>query len=246
MNMSNTHEHADPPRWYHGIWHLIGLLWWTLILRVLNQVTVHGREQIPRRGASNILICSNHISALDPFFIAIVAMPRFSSVWWRAPAKEELFDLPIVKTVLKTWGAFPVKRGQRDFASIERMVRLLPTSVIVTFPEGTRSETGRLLPGRRGLGKVIYEAKPTVIPVAITGTDQILARGRTLPSIGHRATVAFGLPVDLQRFYLESDSPELSQRIVDEVMNAIEALHAQICTTSFPPGGERGDLGRRV
>lgn len=228
MNSSSGHEHAappSPPRWYHNIWHLIGLLWWTLIIRVLNRVTVLGREQIPRRGASNILICSNHISALDPFLIAIVAMPRFSPVWWRAPAKEELFDRPVVNTVLKTWGAFPVKRGQRDPASIERMVRLLPTSVIVTFPEGTRSETGRLLPGRRGMGKVIYEARPAVLPVAIVGTDRILPRDHTLPRIGRHTSIAFGPEVDLERFYSEPDSPELSQRIVDEVMKAIGRLY---------------------
>jgi 1-acyl-sn-glycerol-3-phosphate acyltransferase len=226
--MTRVESSVSAPRWYHGVWHLIGLLWWEVILRGLNRVTVLGREHIPRRGARNLLICSNHISALDPFLIGIVAMPRFSPVWWRAPAKEELFDRPIVNTVLRTWGAFPVKRGQRDFASMEHMVELLQTSVIVIFPEGTWSETGRLLPGRRGAGKVIYEAKPTVIPVAITGTDRILPRDHTLPRLGQRAAIAFGPPVDLKRFYAESDSPELSQQIVDTVMAAIGQLYAQV------------------
>jgi 1-acyl-sn-glycerol-3-phosphate acyltransferase len=157
-----------------------------------------------------------------------VSMPRCSPVWWRAPAKEELFGLPIVKTILNTWGAFPVKRGQRDAASIERIVRLLPTSVIVIFPEGTRSETGRLLPARRGIGRVIYKARPVVIPVAIVGTNRILPKGHIVPRIGHRATIAFGPEVDLHRFYTEPDSPELSQRIVDAVMAAIDDLYRTI------------------
>jgi len=216
------------PRWYHWIWHLIGLTWWELIMRVFNRVTVVGREHIPGRGASNLLICSNHISALDPFLIGIIAMPKCSPVWWRAPAKEELFDRPVVKHVLRTWGAFPVKRGQRDFSSIERMVQLLPSSVIVIFPEGTWSETGRLLQGRPGVGKVIYDAKPTVIPVAITGADRILPRDHTLPRFGRRATIAFGPPVDLRRFYAKPNSPELSQRIVDAVMTAIGELYDRL------------------
>jgi 1-acyl-sn-glycerol-3-phosphate acyltransferase len=228
MNRSNGHEHTDPPHWYHDIWHLIGLLWWTVILRVLNRVTVVGRSRIPRRGASNVLICSNHLSALDPFFIAVVAMPRCSPVWWRAPAKEELFDRPVVNTILKSWGAFPVKRGQHDSASIERIVQLLPTSVIVIFPEGTRSVSGRLLPGRRGIGRLIHDARPVVIPVAIVGTNRILPKGRILPRIGHRATIAFGPGVNLDHFYSEPDSPELYQRIVDEVMEAIGELYRTI------------------
>jgi 1-acyl-sn-glycerol-3-phosphate acyltransferase len=228
--MRRSQPPAQPigPRWHHHIWHLIGLAWWELIMRVLNRVTIVGREHIPKRGASNILICSNHLSALDPFLIGIIGMPKFSPVWWRAPAKEELFDRPVVNTVLRTWGAFPVKRGQRDFASIERMVQLLPSSVIVIFPEGTWSETGQLLRGRSGVGMVIYKARPTVIPVAITGADRILPRGHTLPRIGRRITIAFGPPVDLTRFYAEPDSPELSQRIVDEVMRAIGDLYRSI------------------
>ncbi|MEW6324099.1 MAG: lysophospholipid acyltransferase family protein [Nitrospirota bacterium] len=213
------------PTWLQSSWHLIGLLWWDLLLRVLNRTVVIGREHIPPRGAANIMICANHISALDPFLIGAVAMPRFSPVWWRAPAKAELFDQYIIGAILRSWGAFPVYRGQRDFVSIERMIEWLPSSVIVIFPEGTWSKTGQLLRGRPGVGKIIYEARPTVIPVAIEGADRIVPRGHVLPRIGRRVTIAFGPPVDLRRFYAQPDSPELSQEIADAVMAAIGDLY---------------------
>ena len=224
VNASGT----DGPSWLTNCWHLFGLLLWTLLLRVLNRVTVVGREHIPPRGARNILICSNHISALDPFIIGITAMPRFSPVWWRAAAKEELFERPIVNKIIATWGAFPVKRGQKDLASIARMVALLPSSVLVIFPEGTWSETGQLLRGKPGVGKVIYDARPTVIPVAIAGTDEILPREHTMIRVGRRATIAFGPPVDLTRFYAEPDTIEQSQRIIDTVIEKIDELYRAI------------------
>jgi 1-acyl-sn-glycerol-3-phosphate acyltransferase len=217
-----------PPRWYHHIWHLAGLLVWDLLFRVLNRVTVIGREHIPPRGATNILICANHISPIDPFLIGSVAMPRWSQVWWRAPAKEELFVHPIMRTLLNSWGAFPVKRGQRDFASMERMMRLLDTSVIVIFPEGKMSRTGQLLPGRPGVGRIIHTAKPTVVPVAMVGTDHIVTRDHPLPRVGRRATIAFGPPIKLDEFYGQPDTLELSQRIVDTVMASIGELYEQV------------------
>jgi 1-acyl-sn-glycerol-3-phosphate acyltransferase len=227
--MSTTPSHdTEGPRWYHGIWHLIGLLVWDLLFRVLSRVTVLGREHLPPRGATNILICANHISAIDPFLVGSIAMPRFSPVWWRAPAKEELFVHPIMRTLLNSWGAFPVRRGQRDFASMERMMRLLDTSVIVIFPEGKWSKTDQLLPGRPGVGRIIHTARPTVIPVAIVGTDRIVPRDHALPRIGRRATIIFGPPVNLQSFYEQSDTLELSQQIVDTVMAEISTLYERI------------------
>jgi len=194
-------------------------------MRGLNRVTVLGREHIPPRGASNILICSNHLSAFDPFLIGIVAMPRFSPVWWRAPAKEELFQNPFLRAILESWGAFPVRRGQRDFSSMDRMIHHLRNSVIVIFPEGKWSHTGQLLPGRPGVGRIIHKARPTVIPVAIVGADRALPRGHTLPRIGQRITIAFGPPLDLQHFYTQPDTLELSQQIADAVMAAIGKLY---------------------
>jgi len=228
--MTHVHSavHPSGPRWYHGIWHLIGLSVWDLLFRVCSRVTVIGREHIPLRGATNILICCNHISAIDPFLIGSVAMPRFSSVWWRAPAKEELFVHPVMRTLLNSWGAFPVRRGQRDFASMEHMMRLLDSSVIVIFPEGRWSKTSTLLPGRPGVGRIIHTAKPTVIPVAIVGTDLIVPRDHALPRIGRRATIAFGPPIDLSRFYTQPDTLELSQQIVDTVMAHISDLYERI------------------
>lgn len=208
-----------------NLWHAIGLLFWHAIFRVLNRVRVVGRENIPRRGEYGALILSNHVSAIDPFAIAVTAMPFFSSVWWRAPAKAELFRIPVIKSILSTWGAIPVLRGQRDLEAISRMVALIPSSVIVAFPEGRRSTDGHLLPGRPGMGKVIHDARPKkVIPVYIKGTDTLLPKGKALPRLFKTVTIHYGKPLDLSRFSNLPDSLVTSQQIVDEVMGAIARL----------------------
>lgn len=212
----------------------MGLLFWYLIFRVLNRVRVVGQANIPRRGECSVLILGNHVSAVDPFAIAATSMPFFSTVWWRAPAKAELFRIPVIKNILSTWGAIPVIRGQHDLESIARMVALLPSSVIVAFPEGRRSTDGQLLPGRPGMGKVIHDARPRkVIPAYIQGTDVLLPKGKIMPRLLKTVTIHYGNPLDLSRFYNLPDSLITSQQIVDEVMREIARLKEQTSVPSF-------------
>jgi len=107
------------------------------------------------------------------------------------------------------------------------MVEVLKTDMLIVYPEGTWSTTGRLLPGRSGVGKVIYDARPAkILPVAVKGTDKILPRDAWIPRIGHRAKIAYGSPMDLRAFYDQPDSVETAHRIVDAVMAEIGRLHA--------------------
>lgn len=214
---------------------LINLLHWIalslldLLFRVFNRVEVQGREHIPSRGERGVLFLSNHISALDPFLIGITAMPRFSSVWWRAAAKEELFTRGFSRAVMYLIGAFPVRRRKRDIESMDRMTEVLKTDVLVVFPEGTWSASGELLPGRSGVGKVIYDARPAkIIPAAVKGTDGILPRGSWIPRIGRRAKIIYGPPMDLGRFYQRPPDLETSQQIVAAVMAEIGRLYASL------------------
>lgn len=209
--------------------HFTALCLLDLLFRGLNRIEVYGREHIPSRGARGVLILSNHISALDPFLIGITSMPRFSSVWWRAAAKEELFTGWFSRAVMYLIGAFPVRRGRRDLGSMDRMVEALKTDVLVVFPEGTWSTTGRLLPGRSGVGKVIYDARPAkILPVAVKGTDTILPRDAWIPRFGHRAKIVYGPPMELEEFYDQPDSLETAHGIVDAVMTEIGRLHASL------------------
>ncbi len=212
-----------------NLFHFIVLSFLDLLFRALNRIQVRGRENIPQLGERGILIVSNHISSLDPFLIGITAMPRLSPVWWRAAAKEELFSNFLSRMVMRLIGAFPVRRGQHDEKSMERMIQSLKTDVLVVFPEGTWSTNGQLLPGRLGVGRVIRKSRPTrVLPVAVKGTDEILPRGHMLPRIGQHARIIYGPPMDLERFYLQPDTPETAREIVEAVMAEIRRLYSQL------------------
>lgn len=213
------------PGFFLNLWHLLGLSFWHFIFKWLNRVDVFGEENIPRRGEEGVMLLYNHISAIDPFLVGATAMPFFSPVWWRAPAKEELFNIPVIRNIIASWGAFPVRRGKRDLEAIQKMVDLLSHSVVVIAPEGKRSPDGALQRGRAGVGKILYDARPRkVIPVRVRGVDAVLPIGKVFPRIGRKVTITYGAPLDLSPYYLLPDGVETSQRIADTVMQEIAKL----------------------
>ncbi len=184
----------------------------------LNRFLVKGDENIPLEGG--VLLASNHISAYDTVFLpwAVVKRHPMQMVW--APAKEELFRKRFQGWLYSSWGAFPVKRG-RDVRAGKVITDLLADQKVMLFPEGTRNKDGVLGKGNRGVGKLIYDSRPTVIPTALVG----LNRWKT-SRLGQRAAVVFGMPVDFSDLFEKDDCKETHVQIVERVMAAIAAqLH---------------------
>ena len=162
--------------WFGFSWLALGAF-----LAGLNRLKVTGVEHVPPGGG--VLLAANHVSIFDTLLIPWVniAKVRLEVVW--APAKAELFDIPVINHMIASWGAFPVQRGGRDVRAMRRLVELMRCEKVMLFPEGTRSVDGWLGRGNRVVGKLIYLARPIVIPTAILGTDRLLAKGRLLPRL---------------------------------------------------------------
>jgi len=185
----------------------------------LNRFTFKGAEHIPASGG--VLIASNHISAYETIFLpwAVIRHHPFQMLW--APAKEELFQKPFQRFLYSSWGAFPVKR-KRDVKAATVLEDLLKDQKVMLFPEGTRHRDGRLGKGNRGVGKIIYDTRPTVIPTALTGFNRW-----KFPGFGQPAAVVFGAPLDFSDLFLLPDSKETHILITERVMHAIAELLKQ-------------------
>jgi 1-acyl-sn-glycerol-3-phosphate acyltransferase len=96
---------------------------------------------------------------------------------------------------------------------------LLRDQRVMLYPEGTRHKDGVLGKGNRGVGKIIYETRVTVIPTALVGLNRW-----KFPGLGQEATVVFGEPPDFSDLFRLEDSKETHQLIVDRVMAAIADL----------------------
>lgn len=183
----------------------------------LNRLRVKGADNIPRQGG--VLLASNHISAGDTLFLPAVVVRQCPLQMLWAPAKEELFaGSRVLRWLITSWGAFPVKRG-RDVRAGKVLNDLLLSGKVMLFPEGTRHKDGVLGRGNRGVGKIIYDTRPQVIPTALIG----LNRWR-FPGFGQEATIVFGSTLDFSDLFQLPDAKETHQLIVDRVMDAIAGL----------------------
>ena len=179
----------------------------------LNRLRISGAEHIPASGG--VLFASNHISGYDTVFIpwAVLRACPLQMIW--APAKEELFRNPILGRIFRSWGAFPVRRG-RDLRAGKHLGELLQSQKVMLFPEGTRNKDGTLGKGNRGVGKLIYEHRPVVIPTSLQGLNHW-----KFPGFGQQGRIVFGLPVDFSDLYQKEDCRDTHLLIVERLMAAI-------------------------
>lgn len=140
------------------------LLGW--FLRMIFFVIPKDRANEPLLTEGNYLVCSNHLSAVDPIMIAVTLrhqQPRFM-------AKAELFRVPVLGPLIKALGAFPVDRSGADAGVLRKSVRMLEANCSVgMFPQGTRRPEvdPATTPVRNGAGLICSQSHVQVLPVYI-------------------------------------------------------------------------------
>jgi 1-acyl-sn-glycerol-3-phosphate acyltransferase len=188
---------------------LAGTLSWPVV-RVGFRLRARGLEHLPEGG---FVLAANHTSNFDPWPLG---MPLFPRRHLRFMAKSELFN-PILKPILVSGGAFPVRRGQADLEAISRAVELVREGeIVVMFPEGTRRKKGLRKKheprAHTGAARIALTAGSPLVPAAIKGTDQL---SRLAP-----LRVAYGSPVPLDDLRGEEISPaarEATERLMAEI-----------------------------
>ena len=138
--------------------------------------TVEGALNIPASGP--VVLASNHISYLDPLTLAWIADGRGRHV--RFLAKAELFDKPVLGSLLRAAHQIPVRRGRSDAAdALAAAVGALGRGECVgVFPEGTISEDLEPMVAKSGTARLAQRAEVAITPVGLWGTHRILTKGR--------------------------------------------------------------------
>ena len=184
--------------------------------KIFHGFSVKGLENIPE-DKPFILAC-NHSSFFDPPAIGC-KIPRNLHYF----ARDSLFFWPLGLLIGKL-NSIPVNRGQLDLGTLRKVLRVLKNGhPILVFPEGTRSEDGKLQAPQKGLGLLVSKSSVSVIPARIYGTDKAFGKKHLFPRWGRRIYLNIGPEISF------SDSVDVKSKkkyleISTVVMNAIETL----------------------
>jgi 1-acyl-sn-glycerol-3-phosphate acyltransferase len=189
--------------------------------------TVTGLEHVPRSGP--VILASNHLSFVDSVVIPVVAPRKVVFL-----AKSDYFTGTGVRGAMqRAWfeglGMLPVDRDDTKaaIASLDTALEVLGRGeAFGIYPEGTRSRDGRLYRGRTGVAHLALTAGCPVVPVGLTGTEDIQPVGSTLPRLAS-VTVRFGPPIDVAGEYDGVPSGRARRDLTDRVMAAIGGLSGQ-------------------
>ena len=146
-----------------------------------------GAQNVPETGP--VILAPNHFSNMDHFYAGVYIRRRIQFM-----AKSQLFGKSRILTwILRTGGAFPVRRGHHDEKAFQAANSILEHGgTVLIYAEGGRSRTGHLGEPKPGLGRLALESGVPVVPVAIHGSLGVRKwRKLRFPKV----TVQYGEPI---------------------------------------------------
>ena len=200
----------------------------------------HLRNLKPPRG---LLLASNHRTFFDQYVIACwlfrstnllkrIYFPVRAEFWYQRPAGVLV---SLIGSGLSMYPPVFREQGKRDFNhyGVKRLVQLLqePGSVVGVHPEGTRNkgeDPYTLLKAQPGIGKVIMDAHPTVLPIFLNGlSDDVWPQVTSnFYGTGRPIIIVIGKPLDLSSYYSQRNALRTQKDIADYVLAQIGELGA--------------------
>ena len=195
----------------------------TPVFRAAWRFDLRGLENIPATGGA--ILCPNHTSVLDSFFVPALLPRRVTYV-----GKAEYMDSWKTKHIFPALGMIPIDReggdsAERALAAAERVLR--KGELFGIYPEGTRSRDGRLYRGHTGPARLALRAQVPIIPIGITGAREVMPPDAKFPTLRLPVTIRFGTPISVARYADRAGDHLVLRQIIDEVMYEIRELSGQ-------------------
>jgi long-chain acyl-CoA synthetase len=195
------------------------------LFRSFTTLEVRGIDELEKLDGP-VFFVANHLSYLDQPSVMFALPPKIR--YRSATAAWAEFFFGAYHGVNLIWrrfcyeygtlllNLFPLPQSQGFGGSLKFIGRLADAGVnILIFPEGAHSRDGKLHRFQLGLGIMVKELGIPVVPIKISGTEQVLPPAASFPKRG-QVTVSFGEPL---RFRYEEPAD-----IIEKTRQAVEKL----------------------
>jgi 1-acyl-sn-glycerol-3-phosphate acyltransferase len=184
-----------------------------------------GIENIPLN--KGVILTANHSSYLDHFVISCKLFEKISKPIYFL-AKKEHFETFFQRKWHNYIKAIPLDRQAGGTEALSKAIEHLKKSdLIMIYPEGTRTLTGKMNRAKTGVARLALAANVPVIPMGITNTFKILPKGKNLPKFGLKADLNIGKPLYFDKYYGKENDKETLREVTTIIMKDIAKLSKQ-------------------
>lgn len=187
-------------------------------------IKINGYEKIRDLEGPIIFIC-NHLSNSDGIILNEVLKekdPVFIAGVKLTANEFTRNGFKFVKTI-------QIKPNSADKEAISKIIEVLKAGKnIMMFPEGTRSRTGAMIEGKKGLLLIAKMAKATIVPIGMCGTEKFLPindEDMAEENFNYAdITINFGEPMTVPKKLEDEDKNQYSDRAMTEIMCGIAKM----------------------
>jgi 1-acyl-sn-glycerol-3-phosphate acyltransferase len=195
----------------------INLTWF----RLFHGIRYRAVGNIPSTGP--MVIAPNHVSYYDPPAVAAGIPFRVRFMAWDA-----LFNVPVLRRIMLSYGAYPVKLKSADKGAIVQTLKILRHGeAVMIFPEGIRHEGDDLSPFEQGPARLAIQANAAVVPVVLVGAYDSWPITRALPRLFQPINIKYYPPVYPKDLPAELDikekTLEMNRRIAAPMARRLKA-----------------------
>jgi 1-acyl-sn-glycerol-3-phosphate acyltransferase len=164
------------------------------LLHIYNHFEIIGHQNL--RTNRSLIIVANHCSHMDTLCLLAALPLRKLHRAFPAAASDYFFQsVPRLWAAAILVNALPFARQARVRQSLSLCRELLanPGTILIIFPEGTRSTTGEVGEFKSGIGALLAGRDVAVAPCFIDGSFQAWPKGKRFPR-PRRVRLVVGMP----------------------------------------------------
>lgn len=195
-------------------------------LKKYANIKIEGLENIDKAKGTKIFIC-NHLSNSDGLVLNKLLREKYDPTF---VAGVKLSNDPITNLGVKMVKTINIKPNSADKEAITKIVKLVKGGEnLVIFPEGTRSRTGAMIEGKKGILLIARLTKAEIIPMGMTGTEKLLPIAKDGDMGGEKfnyadVNIKIGEPILLPAKNKDEDKHEYDERCMNYIMKSIANL----------------------
>ncbi|MCX7884881.1 MAG: 1-acyl-sn-glycerol-3-phosphate acyltransferase [Caloramator sp.] len=187
-------------------------------------IEVHGIENIKKINEPVIFVC-NHLSNSDGLILNKI-LKKFKPYF---VAGVKLASNPVSRIGLEAVNIIPIHPNTPDTDALRKCIeKIKEGKSILIFPEGTRSRTGKMIEGKKGVVLIAKKTGAKIVPLGLTGTEKLMpindkdmAREKFIHA---NVKVNIGAPFYLPEKDIKEDKENYNEKCLNIIMTKIAQL----------------------